>query len=277
MELSSAHFPLGRVHHTIGIRVKNVQINGNTILITGGGSGIGRALAEAFHALGNQVVIAGRRQQVLQETIIANPGMKSAVFDIENADAIRTFGAQLAKDYPSLNAVIHNAGIMRPEDLKSGGVADAESIIAINLLGPMRLTAALLPHLLKQPKATVMTVSSGLGFVPMAMTPTYCATKAAIHSYSQSLRYQLKGSSVQVLELIPPYVQTQLMGDRQANDPNAMPLQDFITETMNILKTSPDATEICVERVKPLRFAERNGGYDAFFTRFNDAVAAASH
>ena len=248
-----------------------------TILITGGGSGIGRALAEAFHALGNQVVIAGRRQQVLQETIIANPGMKSAVFDIENTDAIRTFGAQLAKDYPGLNAVIHNAGIMRPEDLKSGGVADAESIIAINLLGPMRLTAALLPHLLKQPRATVMTVSSGLGLVPMAMTPTYCATKAAIHSYSQSLRYQLKGSSVQVLELIPPYVQTQLMGDRQANDPNAMPLQDFITETMNILKTSPDATEICVERVKPLRFAERNDGYDAFFTRFNDAVAAASH
>jgi uncharacterized oxidoreductase len=254
-----------------------MQMSGNTILITGGGSGIGRALAEAFHAFGNQVVIAGRRKQVLDETIAANPGMKSAVLDIENADAIRSFAAQLAKDYPELDAVIHNAGIMRVEDLKSGGVADAEAIVTTNLLGPMRLTAALLPQLLSQPRATVMTVSSGLAFVPMTITPTYCATKAAIHSYTQSLRYQLRGTSVQVLELIPPYVQTGLMGDRQANDPNAMPLDQFIGETMSILKSLPDAAEICVERVKPLRFAERNGGYDSFFTRFNDAIAAAAH
>ena len=254
-----------------------MQMSGNTILITGGGSGIGRALAEAFHALGNQVIIAGRRQQVLEEAITANPGMKSAIFDIGNEDAIRSFAARLAKDYPSLNAVIHNAGIMHMEDLKSGGVDDAEAIVTTNLLGPIRLTAALLPQLLAQPRSALMTVSSGLAFVPMTITPTYCATKAAIHSYSQSLRYQLKGTSVQVLELIPPYVQTGLMGDRQANDPNAMPLREFIDETMNILKSSPEATEICVERVKPLRFAERNGGYEAFFTRFNDAMAAASH
>ncbi len=254
-----------------------MQMSGNTILITGGGSGIGRALAEAFHALGNQVIIAGRRQQVLEEAITANPGMKSAVFDIGNEDAIRGFAARLAKDYPVLNTVIHNAGIMHMEDLKSGGVDDAEAIVTTNLLGPIRLTAALLPQLLAQPRSALMTVSSGLAFVPMTITPTYCATKAAIHSYTQSLRYQLRGTSVQVLELIPPYVQTGLMGDRQANDPNAMPLQEFIDETMNILKSSPEATEICVERVKPLRFAERNGGYDAFFTRFNDAMAAASH
>jgi uncharacterized oxidoreductase len=120
-----------------------------------------------------------------------------------------------------------------------------------------------------------MTVSSGLAFVPMATTPAYCATKAAIHSYTQSLRYQLRDTSIQVLELIPPYVQTELAGARQANDPNAMPLKDYIAETMNILKTSPGATEICVERVKPLRFAEANGGYDAFFKNFNDRVAAA--
>ena len=108
------------------------------------------------------------------------------------------------------------------------------------------------------------------------MAPTYCATKAAIHSYTQSLRYQLRDTSVQVLELIPPYVQTELMGPGQAGDPNAMPLKDFIAETMNILKTSPDATEICVERVKPLRFAEANGGYDAFFKTFNDSLSAAA-
>ncbi len=254
-----------------------MQMSGNTILITGGGSGIGRGLAEAFHALGNQVIIAGRRQQLLQETVAANPGMKSVVFDIENPDAIRSFAVQTAKDYPALNAVIHNAGIMRPEDVKAAQVADSEAIVTTNLLGPIRLTAALLPQLLAQPRATVMTVSSGLAFVPLAFTPTYCATKAAIHSYTQSLRYQLTGSSVQVLELIPPYVQTELMGARQANDPNAMPLQEFIAETMKILKGSPDATEICVERVKPLRFAERNGGYDAFVAHFNDAMAAAAH
>jgi uncharacterized oxidoreductase len=254
-----------------------MQMTGNTILITGGGSGIGRALAEAFHSLGNQVVIAGRRQQMLDETIAANPGMKSAVLNIESADAIRDFAAQLANDYPKLNAIIHNAGVMRPEDLKSGKVSDAEAVIGTNLLGPIRLTAALLPQLLAQAHAVVMTVSSGLAFVPMAMTPCYCATKSAIHSYTQSLRYQLSGTSVQVLELIPPYVQTELMGARQANDPNAMPLADYIAETMSILNSSPGETEICVERVKPLRFAERNGGHESFFKKFNDTIAAAAH
>jgi uncharacterized oxidoreductase len=250
-----------------------MQTSGNTVLITGGGSGIGRALAEAFHAEGNQVVIAGRRQELLDETTAANPGMKALVLDIQNGDTIQNFADQITKDYPSLNVVIHNAGIMKMENLQKNGVADAEAIVATNLLGPIRLTAALLPTLMKQPQATIMTVSSGLAFLPMAITPTYCATKAAIHSYTQSLRYQLRNTAVQVLELIPPYVQTDLTPG-QANDPDAMPLKDFIAEVMSILKTSPDMPEIRVERVKPLRFAEANGGYDAFFQKFNDAMAA---
>ncbi len=253
-----------------------MQMSGNTILITGGGSGIGRALAEAFHANGNEVIIAGRRRQMLDETVAANPGMRSAVLDIESAEAIASFATQLTRDYPMLNAVVHNAGIMRPEDLRKGAVTDAEAMVTTNLLGPIRLTAALLPHLLAQPAATIMTVSSGLAFMPMALTPTYCATKAAIHSYTESLRYQLKDTRVQVMELIPPYVQTGLMGDRQANDPNAMPLAEFISETMSLLKSTPDATEIRVERVEPLRFAERSGSYDSFFKTFNDRVAAAA-
>lgn len=252
-----------------------MQITGNTILITGGGSGIGRALAEAFHAKGNQVVIAGRRHALLDEVAAANPGMKSAVLDIENADAIRTFASQLMADHPALNAVIHNAGIMRAESIASGDIADAEATIATNLLGPIRLNAALLPLLQTQPHAAIMTVSSGLAFLPRAGNPTYCATKAAIHSYTQSLRYQLKDTRVEVLELIPPYVQTDLTGERQANDPMAMPLKDFIAEVMQILETSPGATEICVERVKPLRNAEAGGNYGAFFKHFNDTVAAA--
>ncbi len=251
-----------------------MQMTGNTILITGGGSGIGRALAEAFQAEGNQVVIAGRRKALLDEVAAANPGMKTAVLDIESADAIRAFAEQVQRDHPALNVVIHNAGIMRTEVLRDGQTADAEATVATNLLGPIRLNAALMPMLLAQPHATVMTVSSGLAFVPLALNPTYCATKAAIHSYTQSLRYQLKDTSVQVMELEPPYVQTELTGARQASDPMAMPLTDFIDEVMGILRTSPDAAEIQVGRVKPQRTAESSGSYEAFFTKFNDAMTA---
>jgi len=252
-----------------------MQLRDNTILITGGGRGIGRGLAEAFHAEGNQVIIAGRGKKALEETVSANPGMKAAVVDITDGDAIVRFGEQMKRDYPALNVIILNAGISRTESVQRGTVADAEAMVATNLLGPIRLTAALLPMLLAQPWAAIMTVSSGLAFVPLAVTPTYCATKAAIHSYTQSLRYQLQQTAVEVLELIPPYVQTELLGPGQLTDPNAMPLKDFVSETMNILKRSPEAREICVERVKPLRRAEASDNYDAFFTTFNDRAASA--
>jgi uncharacterized oxidoreductase len=254
-----------------------MKMTGNTILITGGGSGIGRGLAEAFHALGNQVIIAGRRKEALDATTAANPGMKSATLDIEYAASIRTFAAKLAADYPKLNVVIQNAGIMRVENLKTQpeDLADAESIIATNLLGPIRLTAALLPVLQKQSSSVIMTVTSGLAFVPLAPTPAYCATKAALHSYTQSLRYQLRGTTTEVLELIPPYVQTDLLGG--ASDPRAMPLAAYIAEVMSILKAQPTATEICVENVKRLRFAAETGQYDAVFNGLNEMMASAAH
>ena len=252
-----------------------MDLSGNTILITGGTSGIGRALAEAFHRAGNRVLITGRRKGLLDEITQAHPGMQSAELDIADGEAIPRVAAALLADHPGLNVVIHNAGIMRSETLAEGKVGDAEAMIATNLLGPIRLTAALLPHLLRQPKAAIMTVTSGLAFVPLALTPTYSATKAAIHSYTQSLRHQLRGSPVQVLELAPPYVQTELQGPRQARDPMAMPLKDFITEVMDLLKASPGASEILVERVKAQRYAERSGEYDAFFTAMNERVAAA--
>ncbi len=250
-----------------------MQTTDNTILITGGGSGIGRALAEQFHALGNTVIIAGRRQSALAEVTAANPGIHSRVLDIENADATQRFAEGVKTDFPALNAVLHNAGIMRDEPVQ-GGLDTAEATVATNLLGPIRLNTALLPLLLSQPRATILTVSSGLAFVPLASTPTYNATKAAIHSYTQSLRYQLQDTTVQVIELIPPYVQTELQGPAQASDPHAMPLEDYIEETLHILQTTPHVTEVIVERVKPQRFAEASGGYDTFFKTFNDAMAA---
>jgi uncharacterized oxidoreductase len=202
--------------------------------------------------------------------------MKSVTLDIESAEAIRAFGTKIAKEYPALNVVIHNAGIMRPENLleQPEDLEDAEATITTNLLGPIRLTAALLPQLKKQPAATIMTVSSGLAYMPMALTPTYCATKAAIHSYSLTLRYQLRRTNIEVLELVPPYVQTELMGSRQVSDPRAMPLKDFIEETMKILKERPEAKEILVERVLPLRYAEKSGHFDQAFQQFNDAMMA---
>ncbi|MGU3496077.1 SDR family oxidoreductase [Xanthobacteraceae bacterium A53D] len=248
----------------------------NTILITGGGSGIGRALAAAFHARGSTVIIAGRRSDVLEATASAYPGMRTAVLDIEDAAAIPAFAERLLAAHPDLDAVLHNAGIMRNENLLADPVdlVDAEATVATNLLGPIRLNAALLPHLRKKQRATILTVSSGLAFVPLAMTPTYSATKAAIHAYSQSLRQQLRRTGVRVIEIVPPYVQTELMGARQASDPMAMPLAEFITEVMHLLESQPEAEEILVERVHHLRFAERNGQHDTTFKTLNELFEA---
>jgi uncharacterized oxidoreductase len=248
-----------------------MNLTGNTILITGGGSGIGLALAREFHQRGNQVIVAGRRQSALDAATAANPGMHSIVLDTADPASIASAVARLTADFPALNAVLNNAGIMRPEALKQGDPADAEAIVATNLLGPIRLTAALMPHFLKQPAATILNVSSGLAFVPFALTPTYCATKAAIHSYTQSLRYQLKDTAIQVIEIIPPWVATELMGE-VPDDPRAMPLDAYIAETMQILATG--AEENCVQNVLRLRNAAK-GDELAFFKTFNDAMSAA--
>ena len=248
-----------------------MKMTGNTVLITGGGSGIGRALAEAFHALGNKVIISGRRQSALDEVISANPGMVSAVLDATKAENIRTFAETLTRDHPDLNVVINNAGIMKNEDITAAPdyLEIAEETIATNLLAPIRLTAALLPHFLKKENAAVLTVSSGLAFVPMVATPTYSATKSAIHAYSMALREQLKDTSVEVIEIAPPYVQTTLQGEKQAKDERAMPLDAFIAEVMDILTNRPDAKEVIVERCKPLRFAAENGNFDEVFGMVN--------
>jgi uncharacterized oxidoreductase len=251
-----------------------MQSTGNTILITGGASGIGRGLAEAFLKLGNTVIIAGRRKTLLDEVADANPGMKSLVLDVEDRTAIRAFSKRLASEFPALNVLVNNAGIMRMENLleQQDDLSDAEATITTNLLGPIRLTAALLPLLQKHPHSAVINVTSGLAYVPLALTPTYCATKAALHSYTLSLRYQLKDTTTEVVEIAPPYVQTDLMDG--AEDPRAMPLTDFIKEAMSLLTAQPTPTEVCVKNVHPLRFAEKEGRFDATFKGLNDAMAS---
>jgi uncharacterized oxidoreductase len=248
-----------------------MDMTGNTILITGGGSGIGRALAEALHARGNKVIVSGRRASALEEVAAANPGIATATLDVADPADIARFAAEIVAAHPALNVVIHNAGIMQAESLAAPGadLAIAEATIATNLLGPIRLNAALLPHLLAQPKATVATVSSGLAFVPLVATPTYSATKAAIHSWSQSLRHQLKDTSVEVIEIAPPAVATDLMPGH-AQNPNSMPLADYIAETMAQFEAG--AAENLTERVKFLRFAEARGDYAKVFAILNDGT-----
>lgn len=250
-----------------------MQMTGNTVLVTGGGTGIGRGLAESLHRLGNQVIIAARRSDQLQAAAQANPGMQTLSLDQGDPADIRRFATKLTDHYPDLNVVINNAGIQRVEDLTSSNVGLAEQAIAVNLLGPIRLTSALLPSLLRRPHAAILNVTSCLAFMPSALTPTYCATKAALHSYTESLRFQLRDTSVQVIEIIPPQVQTALQGER-GFDPRAMPLEEYITETMTLLQTQPQANEIVVERARALRFAERDGTYDDMYPGFNEAMTA---
>jgi uncharacterized oxidoreductase len=252
-----------------------MQLTGNTILITGGTSGIGRGLAEAFHKRGNTVVIAGRRQHLLDEIVAANPGMHGMQLDVADSDpgAVEAFAVDVRSRFPSLNVLVNNAGISRAEDLTVNAVdiSAALSIIRTNIIGVLGVTAALLPTLRQQRESTIIATTSGLAFVPLAAFPTYSASKAFLHSWLQSLRFQLRRTSVEVLELAPPYVQTELGGAHQATDPRAMPLADYITEVMQIFgDRNRVGGEILVERVKLLRLAEQTGTYDQVFSANND-------
>ena len=226
-----------------------MNLTGNTIFITGGGSGIGRALAEELHRRGNKIIISGRRKSRLDSVRKANPGIEGVELDVANPDSILAVAKRLLTEHPDLNVLINNAGIMEPD--QAAGVIDDKllvSTVTTNLLGPIRLTSALLDQL-KSRRGVIVYNTSVLAYVPLAVTAVYSATKAALHSYVLSQRFLLRDSGVQVLEVAPPWVRTELMNSQEAEQ--AMPLDQFISETVDALGT--DADEILVEAAKSLR------------------------
>jgi uncharacterized oxidoreductase len=227
-----------------------MKLTGNTIFITGGGSGIGRALAEAFHQRGNKVIISGRRRATLSEVVTANSGMEAIELDITDPVSIGAVATKLLAEHPDLNVLINNAGIMLP-DRAGSRVSETLLVdtVTTNLLGPIRMTGALVEHLKGKKDAVIAYTGSILGFVPMAVTAVYSATKAAIHSYALSQRFLLKDRGVRVIEIAPPWVRTDLMNSREAEQ--AMPLDRFISEAMTLLGT--DSDEIVVDAAKAFR------------------------
>lgn len=251
-----------------------MKLSGNTILVTGGGSGIGEALARRFHDLGNKVIVAGRRQEALERATAGRPNMAAMTLDVDSAKGVEDFARRVVAEHPDLNVLINNAGIMRYEPLeRQRDLVDAEATVVTNLLGPIRLTNALIDHLSTQPDPAIVNVTSGLAFVPLVATPTYSATKAALHSYTVSLREALRGK-VEVIELAPPAVQTNLTpGQREA--PGYMPLDAFADEVMALFEQQPTPPEILVEAVKFLRHAEAEGRFDATVKQISEFVRQA--
>jgi short-subunit dehydrogenase involved in D-alanine esterification of teichoic acids len=247
-----------------------MDISGNTVFIPGATSGIGLALALALRERGNTVIVGGRRTELLEKIAADNPGIETVRIDTTDAGSVQTAAKDVLARFPSLNVLITMAGVMRVEDWHhpESFLESAENIVTTNVLGPIRLIAAFVEHFQTRPDATIMTVSSGLAFAPLKVTPSYNASKAAIHMLSESLRLQLADTSVRVVELEPPSVRTDLLPGQADND-HAMPLDEYVAEVMSIIETQPDAREIQVERVKFLRYGEARGDYDQVVATLN--------
>ena len=244
-----------------------MRIPGRTILMAGGTSGIGLALALALEAKGATVLVAGRRQERL-DAIRAEHGLAGYPFDATDPASIAALAERVVAEHPDLDAIVTMSGIMQPERIGEPGALDvAERTVVTNLLGTIRLVEAFLPHLRTRPEAAILTVTSGLAYVPLAATPTYSATKAGVHAYTEALREQLRETAVQVIEIVPPLTRTQLNAGTDTD--HALPLDAFVTEVVSLLEAQPDAPQVLVERVQRQRFAVANGAYDEVFAAQN--------
>ncbi|WIE82395.1 SDR family NAD(P)-dependent oxidoreductase [Curtobacterium sp. MCPF17_021] len=247
-----------------------MHITGNTILVTGGTSGIGLGLALRLQEQGNKVIIAGRRRALLDEITLAHPGVDGIELDVADPASIERARERLSVAHPDLNVLVNNAGIMLKEDLLDpADVHVAADHVLVNLLGTIRMTYAFLPALVGKDGAAVLNVTSAVAYVPYPSTPTYGATKAALHSFTESLRVQLASADagVQVIEVVPSGVRTDLLDQR--DNEQAMPLEDFLTEVLGKLRDDPDAPELVVDSARPIRQAVADGSYDAMLTAFS--------
>ncbi len=240
-----------------------MDISNRTVFIAGGTTGIGAGLARRLAAAGSTVVVGGRSAARVND-------VDAVVIDVTDPLSVLAARDQVLRAHPDLDLVVTMSGVMEQEDLRDPGhIAQAEHSIAVNLLGPIRVIDAFTPHLLEQGHGDLLTVTSGIGFMPFPLMPTYGATKAAVHSYSESLRAQLAGTGVGVIELVPPAVATA--GQEKVN-PNALPLDAFLDEVISLLVQEPTPREIVVERARPLRWAERDGSYDTMLAQRSQSL-----
>jgi short-subunit dehydrogenase involved in D-alanine esterification of teichoic acids len=241
-----------------------MDITNSTVFIPGGTSGIGLELARRFTAAGSTVIIGGRRTDV--------PGFITVPIDVTDTDSVTRARDTVLKDHPDLDTIVTMSGVMLLEDLRDPAHFNAaEQTIDTNILGTIRVIDAFTPHLIARGAGTIITVTSGIGFLPFPPMPSYAASKAAVHAYSEALRAQLDGTGVEVAELVPPAVATTQ--DMSRRNPHALPLDDFATEVMDLLATNPTPHEILVNGVLMHRWAERDGTYDELVAQRSRALA----
>jgi uncharacterized oxidoreductase len=248
-----------------------VKTSGRTVLITGGATGIGLALAEAFLERDSRVLICGRREKALAAAKKRHAALHTFPCDVSDPEGRRSLYRWATGEFPELSVLVNNAGIQRQLDFSRGieEPAPGENEIRINLEAPVYLSALFLPHLMSRNEAAIVNVSSGLAFIPIAILPVYCATKAAVHSFSLSLRRQLTGTAVRVVEVIPPTVDTELdrgaRGARGQTDRGIAP-EEVARATLEGMEQ--DLYEIAVGVAQGLVTASRTS-FEQVFSRMN--------
>jgi uncharacterized oxidoreductase len=247
-----------------------MDIVNRTVFIAGATSGIGLELARRFAAAGSAVIIGGRRTDLLDQ--LAAEGFAIVPIDVTDAGSIDRARDTILRSHPSLDTIVTMSGVMIPEDLRDlAHFSAAEKTIDTNLLGTIRVIDAFTPHLIGRGAGTIITVTSGIGFLPFPVMPTYAASKAAVHAYSEALRAQLDGTGIEVSELVPPAVATT--PEHAQRNPRALKLAEFATEVMDLLQTDPTPHEILVKGVLMHRWAERDGTYDELVAQRSQALA----